>query len=97
LYGSKAAAAAKFHDHLSESLLRLGLFKKTKHDPDLLMLDKSSQYEYFHAFMDDIVIWNKDPMAVIKSWEKTYTLKILAIPEYYLGGDVEFLKEAWKN
>jgi hypothetical protein len=43
LYGLKTSAA-RFHDHLSESLLRLG-FKKTKHDPDLWMVDKSSHYE----------------------------------------------------
>jgi hypothetical protein len=38
-------SAARFHEHLSESLLRLG-FKKTKHDPDLWMVDKSSHYQY---------------------------------------------------
>jgi hypothetical protein len=39
LYGLKTSAA-RFHEHLSESLLRL-VFKKTKHDPDLWMVDKS--------------------------------------------------------
>jgi hypothetical protein len=43
LYGLKTSAA-RFHENLSESLLRLG-FKKTKHDPDLWMVDKSSHYE----------------------------------------------------
>jgi predicted fused transcriptional regulator/phosphomethylpyrimidine kinase len=33
LYGLKTSAA-RFHEHLSESLLRLG-FKNSKHDPDL--------------------------------------------------------------
>jgi hypothetical protein len=47
--------------------------------------------------MDDILIWSKDPMVVIKSLEKTYMLKSVGIPEYYLGGNVEFLGEAWKN
>jgi hypothetical protein len=37
------------------------------------------------------------PMAVIKSLEKTYILKSVGIPEYHLGGNVEFLGEAWKN
>jgi hypothetical protein len=37
LYGLQTSAA-RFHQHLSESLLRLG-FKKTKHDPDLWMVD----------------------------------------------------------
>jgi hypothetical protein len=36
-------------------------------------------------------------MAVITSLEKTYMLKGVGIPEYYLGGNVEFLGEAWKN
>jgi hypothetical protein len=64
LYGLKTAAA-RFQEHLSESLLRLG-FKKTKHDPDLWMVDKSSHYEYLTTYVDDILIWSKDPMAVIK-------------------------------
>jgi hypothetical protein len=87
---------ARFYEHLSESLLRLG-FKKTKHDPELWMVDKSSHYEYLATYVDDILIWSKDPMAVLKALEKTYLLKSVGIPEYYLDGNVEFLGEAWKN
>jgi hypothetical protein len=29
--------------------------------------------------------------------EKACILKSVGIPEYYLGGNVEFLGEAWKN
>jgi hypothetical protein len=47
--------------------------------------------------VDDILIWSKDPMAVIKSLEKTYMLKSVGIPEYYLDENVESLGEAWKN
>jgi hypothetical protein len=36
-------------------------------------------------------------MVGIKSLEKTYTLKSVGIPEYYFGGNVELLGEAWKN
>jgi hypothetical protein len=61
------------------------------------MVDKSSHYEYLATYVDDILIWSKDPMAVIKSLEKTYMLKSVGIPEYYLGGNVKFLGEAWKN
>jgi hypothetical protein len=89
-------SAARFHEHLRESLLRLDS-KKTKHDPDLWMVDKSSHYEYLATYVDEILIWIKDPMAVIKALEKTYMLKSVGIPEYYLGGNVEFLGEAWKN
>jgi hypothetical protein len=90
LYRLKTSAA-RFHEHLSESLLRLG-FEKTKHDPDLLMVDKPSHYEYLATYVDDILIWSKNPMAVIKSLEKTYMLKIVGIPEYHLGENVEFLE-----
>jgi hypothetical protein len=95
LYGFNTSAA-RFHERLSESLLRLG-FKKTNHDPDLWMVDKSSHYEYLATYVDDILIWSKDPMAVLKSLEKTYMLKCVSIPECYLGGNVEFHVELWKN
>jgi hypothetical protein len=61
------------------------------------MVDKSSHFEYLATYVDDIIIWSKDPMAVIKALEKTYMLKSVGILEYYLGGNVEFLGEAWKN
>jgi hypothetical protein len=47
--------------------------------------------------VDDILIWSKDPMAVIKSLEKIYLLKNVGIPEYYLGGNVEFFGDEWKK
>jgi hypothetical protein len=43
------------HEHLSESLLRLG-FKKIKHDHDLWIVDMSSHYEYLATYVDDIFI-----------------------------------------
>jgi hypothetical protein len=54
LYGLKTSAA-RFYEHLSDSLLRLG-FKKTKDDPELWMVDKPSHYEYLSAYVDDILI-----------------------------------------
>jgi hypothetical protein len=36
-------------------------------------------------------------MAVIKSLEKTYMLRTVGIPEYYLAVNVKFLGEARKN
>jgi hypothetical protein len=47
--------------------------------------------------VDDILIWSKDPMAVIKSFEKTYMSKSVGIPKYYLDGYVEFLGKGCKN
>jgi hypothetical protein len=70
---------------------------KTKHDPDLWMIDKISHYEYLATYVYDTLIWSEDPMGVIKSLEKTYLLKNVGIPEYYLGGNVELLGDSWKN
>jgi hypothetical protein len=61
------------------------------------MIDKTSHYEYLATYVDDILTWSKNPMAVIKSLEMIYILKNVGIPEYYLGGNVEFLGDAWKN
>jgi hypothetical protein len=71
--------------------------QEDKHEPDLWMVDKSSHYEYLATYVDDILIWSKDPIEVIKALEKTYMLKSVGIPEYYLGGNVEFLGKPWKN
>jgi hypothetical protein len=95
LYGLKTSAA-RLHEHLSESLLRLG-FKKTKRESHLWMVDKSSHYEYLATYVDDILIWSKDPIAVLKSLEKTYMLKSVGLQECYFGGNVQSLGEAWKN
>jgi hypothetical protein len=51
--------------------------------PDLWMVNKSSHYEYLATYVDDILTWSKDPMAVIKALEKTYVLKSVEISEYY--------------
>jgi hypothetical protein len=61
------------------------------------MLEKSSYYEYFATYVDDIITWIKDLVAVVTSSEKTYMIMSKGIPEYYLGGNVEFLGEAWEN
>jgi hypothetical protein len=61
------------------------------------MVNKSSHCEYLATYVDDILIWIKDPIALIKSLEKTYMLKSVGIPEYHLGGNVECLGGAWKN
>jgi hypothetical protein len=59
------------------------------------MVDKSSHYEYLATYVDDMFI--KDPIVVIKSFEMSYMFKNVGIAEYYLGGNVKFLGEAWKN
>jgi hypothetical protein len=61
------------------------------------MIDKTSHYEYLATYVDDILVCSEDPMGVIKSLEKIYVWKSVGIPEYYSGGNVEILGDAWKN
>jgi hypothetical protein len=68
LYGLKTSAA-RFHEHLSEPLPRLA-FKKNKHDPDLWVVENSSHHEYLATYVDDILIWSKDPMAIKDSLKR---------------------------
>jgi hypothetical protein len=48
-------SAARFHEHLTESLLCFG-FTNTKHEIDLWMIDNTSYYEYLATHVDDILI-----------------------------------------
>ena len=55
LYGLQTSDA-RLHDHLAESLLRLG-FKKAKYDPNLRKVDKSSaNLSYLKAFLKRRII-----------------------------------------
>ena len=47
------------------------------------------------TYVDDLLVWSKDPMAVIKILEEDYILKGVGVPEYYLGGNMEYLNEHW--
>ena len=52
-------------------------------------------YEYVASYVDDILIWSKDPMRVMAKLKAVYTMKGVGIPEYYLGGNVEQMDEVW--
>ena len=54
-------------------------------------------YEYIATYVDDLMIASKDPEAIIKYLEKSYDLKGVGKPEYYLGGDVVKLDEQWEK
>jgi hypothetical protein len=42
----------------------------TEHDPDLWMVENSSYFEYLATYVHEILVWIKDPMAVLKVLEK---------------------------
>ena len=83
LYGLRTSSA-RFHEHLATQLIKLG-FRPSKADFNLWMKDMGTHYEYVATFVDDVLIWSKDPMAIMEELKKTYILKGVGIPEYYLG------------
>ena len=72
-------------------------YKPSKADADLWYKEYDNHYEYMARYVDDILVWSKDPMAVITELQKTYTLKGVGNPEYYLGGNVEELGPEWEK
>ena len=59
--------------------------------------DKGDHYKYLASYVDDILIWSRDPMSVMEILMSKYTMKGVGIPEYYLGGNVEQLDEHWQK
>ena len=95
LYGLKSSSA-RFHEHLAAKLRRMG-YLPSRADPDLWMKDMGTYYSYIATYIDDILAIDRDPLKIINEIKKDYILKGIGAPEYYLGGDVETLDEAWNK
>ena len=93
-YGTKTAPA-RWHENLSVRLRALG-FRPSKADYDLWMRKHpDGHYEYVARYVDDVIAFAKDPMAIMDALAVNYTMKGVGKPQYYLGGDVENLSEDW--
>ena len=95
LYGLKSSSL-RFHEHLSEKLRSLG-FKPSKADFDLWYKPVDDHYEYIARYVDDVIVFSRDPMAIMEKLKESYILKRVGKPQYYLGGDVVTLDEAWEK
>ena len=82
------SSAARFHEHLAERIRKLG-FTPSKADPDLYIRDRGDYHKMLATYVDDLLIWSKDPMSIIEVLKREYTLKGVGKPKYYLGGNVE--------
>jgi len=56
------------------------------------MKDCITHYKYIATWIDDLLIMSKNPMKIIQDLEKTYDLKGVGEPSYYLGGDLKQIK-----
>ena len=94
LYGLKTSAA-RFHEHLSAKLKRMG-FVPSKADPDMWIRKlKDGSFEYIARFVDDVIVFSKVPMEIMEELKRTYIMKGVGKPQYYLGGDVVDLPNEW--
>lgn len=95
LYGLKSSAA-RFHEHLSKKLRKLG-FAPSAPDANLWMRDCGDHFEYIATYVDDLLVMSRDPIKIIDQLKKEYILKGVGTPEYYLGGDIEDISEHWSK
>ena len=95
LYGLKTSSA-RFHEHLSEKLKRMG-YVPSKAYLDLWIKKNGDNYEFIARFVDDVISFSKDPISVMNELKKTYVMKAVGTPEYYLGGNVIQLGEDWEK
>jgi len=91
LYGLKTSAA-RFHESLSSKLRRMG-FQPCKADFDLWMRPQRDHYEYVATYVDDVLVFSRDPMQIIEEIKEDYELKGIGRPEYYLGGNFHTTKD----
>ena len=90
-YGLKTSAA-RFHESLSDKLRKMGL-RPSKADFELWMHPQGDHYEYIATYVDDVLVFSKDPMAIIEEIKQDYDLKGIGQPEYYLGGNFHSVRE----
>ena len=87
IYGT-LSTAARFHESLSNKLRKIH-FRPSRADPDLWMRKlKDGSYEYIARYVDDVMCYSKEPEKIIEYLEKSYTMKGVGYPQFYLGGDV---------
>ena len=70
-------------------------FTPTKADADLWIRDRGDHYEYIASYVDDLLIWTRDENSILDDIRKEFDLKNVGPPDYYLGGNVEYLTEHW--
>ena len=87
LYGSKKSMA-RFNGDLLDKINIIG-FKPSKPDPYLWIRDTGNHHEYISVCYDDLLVFSKNPMGILKYIYTWFTLKVVVRHELYLGGDIK--------
>jgi len=88
------SSSARFHEHLSNKLCQMG-YSPSHADPDFWMKKVGDRYEYIAAYVDDVLVFGRDPMTMIEELKQDYVLKGVGKPVYYLGSNVQVLGREW--
>ena len=82
---------SRWHEALSDKIRLLG-FKSCKADPDMWIRDAGDHYKYIAVYSDDLLVFSKSPEIILRGLNTPFPLKV-GKPEFYLGGDVEVVKD----
>ena len=95
LYGLQGSGNA-WHARFADDLYSMN-FTPSKADPDLWMRKCDNHYEYVAVFVDDILIFSKNPEEILKKIK--YDLKNVGPPENYNGAGpmVYFCKDLYQE
>ena len=87
LYGLRTSGA-RWHDRLADTLRDMG-YTTCKADPDVWLKDCDTHYEYVCVYVDDIMMFGKNPKAFFDDLTHIYNYQLKGVgpPVYHLGGD----------
>jgi len=91
LYGLKSSMS-RWREALADKLILIG-FTPSKADPDLWIRDAGTHYEYIAVYSDDVLVFSKNPLKILRGLEALFPLKGVGEPEYYLEGDIGTTKD----
>lgn len=57
--------------------------------------DRGDHYELIATYEDELWIWSGQKVALINEIKEDFQLKNVGPPDYYLGGNVDYLTEHW--
>jgi len=95
MHGLKSSSA-RFYENFSVALWKLR-YQPSKTVPNLWVKKAGDHYDYNARYVDDVIVFSKSPMAIINELKKTYIMKDVGNPQYYLGGDVIDLGTEWEK
>lgn len=77
-----------------DKLCHMG-FTPSKRDSDMWIRDRGDHYKLIFTYLDDLLVWSRNEAEIINEIKEDFQLKDVGPPDYYLGGNVDYLTEHW--